>query len=177
MSSRSFWLLSLKTLGMWLMINLLISLPGMIYNLIDLLTTRTSSADVTLEIAYSVFVFVIYFLIFQFLILRSHRTIEFLKLDKTYEGIRINLKMSYNKLLRIIIILIGGALLVKVIPDLVENIYLFNKGNLLFSQSPNTMNIIIYSALTIISLLLMTNSNIVRRYITRKQKIRNPIIG
>jgi hypothetical protein len=87
MSSRNFWLICLKTLGMWLIINLFISLPNMIYNLIALFTTPDSGMNVTIGISNAVFVSVIYFLIFQFLILRSHRTIDFLKLDKAFEGI------------------------------------------------------------------------------------------
>lgn len=177
MSSRSFWLLSLKTLGMWLIINLLISLPGMIYNLINLFTTPTSGLDVTIEIAYSVFVFVIYMLVFRFLIVRSYRTIDFFKLEKAFEGIRINLKITYNKLLKIVIVLIGGALLIKVIPYLVENIYLLINGDLASSQSQALMNIIIYSTLALISLLIMTNSNVVRHYINKKQRNRKHLVG
>jgi len=177
MSSRAFWLLSLKTLGMWLIINLLVSLPGMIYNLIDLLTNSTSGVDVTIEFAYFTFVFVIYILIFQFLILRSHRTIDFLKLNKAFEGIRINLKITYNKLLKIVIVLIGAALLIKVIPSLVENIYLLIKGDLVFSQGPAMVNTIIYSTLALISLLIMTNSNLVGHYINKKQRNRKQVAG
>lgn len=171
MSSRNFWLICLKTLGMWLIINLFISLPNMIYNLIALFTTPDSGMNVTIGISNAVFVSVIYFLIFQFLILRSHRTIDFLKLDKAFEGIRVNLAIPYNRLLKIVILLIGGALLVNSIPNLVENIYLYLEDDLLFSQSLKTINIIIYSTLTIISLLIMTNTNVVRRYITKKQAV------
>ena len=177
MSSRAFWLLCLKTLGMWLIINLFISIPGMIYNLINLLTTPASGVDVTIEIAYFIFVFVIYFLIFQFLILRSYRIIDFFKLDKAFEGIRINLAVPYNKLLKIVIVLIGGALLIKSIPNLVENIYLFLEGDSLISQGPKMINIIIYSTLAVISLLIMTNRNVVWRYINKKQKSRKQAIG
>lgn len=169
MSLRNFWLICFKTLGMWLIINLFISLPNMIYNLITLFTTPASNMNVTIGIANAFFVCVIYFLIFQFLILRSHQTIDFLKLDKVFEGIRIHLAISYEKLLKIVIILIGGALLIDAIPNLVENIYWFTEDDILFSQSVKTINIIIYSAFTIISLLIMTNTNMVSRYITKKQ--------
>lgn len=171
MSSRNFWLLSLKTLGMWLIINLFISLPGMIYNLIAFFTVPASGMDITIRIANAVFVLVIYFLIFQFLILRSHRTIDFLKLDKAFEGIRINLAIPYNKVLKIVIVLIGGALLIDAIPNLTENIYLFIEDDLFLSQDVKTINIIVYSILAVISILIMTNSNLVRSYITKKQAV------
>lgn len=171
MSLRNFWLICLKTLGMWLIINLFISLPNMIYNLITLLTTPASGMNVAIGIANAVFVCIIYFLIFQFLILRSHRTIDFLKLDKVFEGIRIHLSIPYEKLLKLVIILIGGTLLIDAISNLVENIYWFSEDNILFSQGLKTTNIIIYSTLTIISLLIMTNTKVVRRYITKKQAV------
>ena len=169
---RNFWLICLKTLGMWLIINLFISLPNMIYNLITLFTTPASGMNVTIGIANAVFVSVIYFFIFQFLILRSHQTIDFLKLDKVFEGIRIHLAIPYEKLLKIVIILIGGALLIDAIPNLVENIYWFTEDDILFSQSLKKINIIIYSTMAFISLLIMTNSTIVRNYITKKQAVR-----
>ena len=171
MSLRNFWLICLKTLGMWLIINLFISLPNMIYNLITLLTTPDSGMNITIGIANTVFVCVIYFLIFQFLILRSHQTIDFLKLDKVFEGIRVHLSIPYEKLLKIVIILIGGTLLIDAIPNLVENIYWFTEDDILFSQGLKTTNIIIYSTLTIISILIMTNTKVVRRYITKKQAV------
>lgn len=169
MSMRNFWLICLKTLGMWLIINLFISLPNMIYNLITLFTTPDSGMNVTIGITNAVFVSVIYLLIFQFLILRSHQTIDFLKLDKVFEGIRIHLAIPYEKLLKIVIILIGGVLLIDAIPNLVENIYSFIDDDPFFGQTLKTINIVIYSTLTIMSLLIMTNPNMVRRYITKKQ--------
>lgn len=169
MSSRNFWLICLKTLGMWLIINLFISLPNMIYNLIALFTTPDSGMNVTIGISNAVFVSVIYFLIFQFLILRSHQTIDFLKLDKVFEGMLIHLAIPYDKLLKMVILLIGGALLINAIPNLIENIYLYTEDDILFGQGQKTINIIIYSTLTLISLLIMTNTNVVRRYITKKQ--------
>ena len=171
MSMRNFWLICLKTLGMWLIINLFISLPNMIYNLITLFTTPDSGMNVTIGITNAVFVSVIYLLIFQFLILRSHQTIDFLKLDKVFEGIRIHLAIPYEKLLKIVIILIGAVLLIDAIPNLVENIYSFIDDDPFFGQTLKTINIVIYSTLTIMSLLIMTNPNMIRRYITKKQVV------
>ena len=168
---RNFWLICLKTLGMWLIINLFISLPNMIYNLITLFTTPDSGMNVTIGITNAVFVSVIYLLIFQFLILRSHQTIDFLKLDKVFEGIRIHLAIPYEKLLKIVIILIGAVLLIDAIPNLVENIYSFIDDDPFFGQTLKTINIVIYSTLTIMSLLIMTNPNMIRRYITKKQVV------
>lgn len=171
MSLRNFWLICLKTLGMWLIINLFISLPNMIYNLITLFTTPVSGMNITIGVANAVFVCISYFLIFQFLILRSHRTIDFLKLDKVFEGMLIHLSIPYEKLLKMVILLIGGTLLTNAIPNLVENIYSYTEDDILFGQGQKTINIIIYSALTLISLLIMTNTNVVRRYITKKQAV------
>lgn len=170
MKTRTFWHLALKTLGMWLIINGIISLPGVINGVLDLLTNPFSQAYFAVEIAYSIFVITFYFLILQFLVLRSQWTIDFLKLEKGFEKIRINLTIPYNKLLKIIIILIGGILFAKAIPKLAENLYAFFSGDLLVDQSQNTTHLIIYSAQVIISFLIMTNSGLVQRYINRKNR-------
>jgi hypothetical protein len=153
---------------MWLIINGLISLPGLIKSVSDILESPFSLTGITIEIAYLTLVIVFYVLIFQFLILKSHRTVDFFKLEKRFEHTQINLTMSYRKLLKISIILIGGILFARAIPNLVENLYSFIKEDLLFSQSNKTINTIIYSTQAVLSFLLMTNSGIVQRYINKK---------
>ena len=125
MKTRTLWTLVLKTLGMWLIINGLISLPAIIYSVSDILTNPFSLTTITIEIAYLTLLIIFYFLIFQFLILKSKWTIDFLKLEKGFEGTRINITTPHKKLLKIIIILIGGVLFARAIPNLIENLYLF----------------------------------------------------
>lgn len=168
MTTRILWSLVLKTLGMWLIINGLISLPGIIYGISNILTSPFSLTSITIEIAYLTLITVFYFLIFQFLILKSKWTVDFLQLEKGFEETRINLTISYSKLLKIIIILIGGVLFARAIPNLVENLYSFITDDVLLSQSPKTINMIIHSMQVIISFLIMTNSDLVQRYINKK---------
>jgi hypothetical protein len=168
MTTRTLWYLILKTLGMWLIITGLISLPALITSVSDILTKPFSLTTMSIEIAYLTLVSIFYFLIFQFMILRSHRTIDFLKLEKRFEHTRIELTTPYSKLLKIIIILIGGILFLKAVPNLIEQVYLFVTEDLFFSQSQQTINTIVYSTQAVISFLIMTNSGMVQRYINKK---------
>lgn len=168
MSVRTLWFLILKTIGMWLIINCLISLPAMARGVSDLLANPLSLSAITIEIAYLILIVISYFLIFRLLIMKPDWTINFFKLEKGFEKIRINLTLPYNKLLKIAIILIGGVLFARTIPNLVESLYLLISGDLLFSQDPKNFQLIIYSTQVIIGLLIMTNSNLVQRYINRK---------
>ncbi|TSJ48023.1 hypothetical protein [Fluviicola chungangensis] len=161
MKMRTFWHLALKTLGMWLIINSIISLPVTIHSVLAVLTDSFSWRYVIVETAYLTSLLVFYFLILQFLILKSQRTVDFLKLEKGFEEIRINFTISYDKLLKIVIILIGGILFLKAVPKLVESLYLFDQGS-------KTIDIVIYSSQAFISFLIMTNSNFVRRYISKE---------
>ena len=168
MTTRILWSLILKALGMWLIINGLISLPGIIHSVSDVLTNPFSLTTLTIEISYLTLVSVFYFLIFQFMILKSHVTIDFMKLERGFENTRFDLTISHRKLLKIIIILIGGVLFARAIPNLIDNFYSFITEDLLLSQSQKTTNMIIYSFQVIISFLIMTNSDLVQRYINKK---------
>ncbi|MDF3025960.1 MAG: hypothetical protein K0S23_267 [Fluviicola sp.] len=163
---------------MWLIITGLISLPSLIRSVSDILAKPFSLATLTIEIAYLTLISTFYFLIFQFMILKSHRTIDFLKLEKRFEHARIELAIPYSKSLKTIIILIGGILFLKAVPNLIEYIYSFSTEDLFFSQSQKTINMIVYSTQAVISFLIMTNSGIVQRYINKKsgetEQLRTP---
>ncbi len=168
MTIRTFWHLILKTLGLWLFINGLISLPGLIYAVIESFSNGYSQSFAFVEFSYLILAITFYILVLQFLILRSQWTIDLLKLERGIEQTQIDLTIPFSKLLRIVIILIGGILFIKAIPKLVELVYLFIKGELMFSESPYTVNIIINAAQAVLGFLIMTNSDIVQRYINKK---------
>lgn len=168
MTIRTFWHLILKTIGIWLFIHGLLSLPWMIYTVLEVWSNGYSKSFAAVEVAYLILAIAFYILILQFLILKSQWTIDALKLEKGFEETRIDLTIPYSKLLRIVIIIIGGIVFVKAVPNLIENVYLFITGDLLFRQSPRTLSIIVYSAQAILGFLIMTNSDIVQRYINKK---------
>lgn len=168
MTIRTFWHLILKTIGIWLFIQGLLSLPMMIYTVIHVLGDPFSSSISGVEIIYVIFAIAFYLLILQFLILKSQWTIDFLKLEKGFEETRLDLTIPYSKLLRIVIILIGGIVFIGAIPSLVEDLYLFITGNLPFSQSPKALSLIVGAAQAIVGFLVMNNSDVVQRYINKK---------
>jgi hypothetical protein len=168
MTIRTFWHLILKTLGIWLFINGLLSLPVMIYTVLNVFSNSYSNSFALGEISYFVLAIAFYLLIFQFLILKSQWTIDLLKLERGFEDTRIDLTIPFSKLLRIVIILIGGIIFIQAIPYLVENLYLFITGNLPFNQSFTTLKLIIHSAQAIVGFLIMNNSDLVQRYINKK---------
>ncbi|AEA45803.1 hypothetical protein [Fluviicola taffensis] len=167
MTIRTFWHLILKTLGIWLFINGMLSLPTLIYAVTAGLRGGYSSFE-SMEIAYFILAITFYLLVLQFLILKSQWTIDFLKLEKGFEETHIDLTLPYNKLLRIVIIIIGGILFIRAIPSLIEDLYLFITGNLPFSQSPKAISLIVGAAQAIVGFLVMNNSDIVQRYINKK---------
>lgn len=167
MTIRTFWHLILKTIGIWLFITGVLSLPTLIYAVIVGLRGSYSSFEM-IEIAYFILTIAFYLLVLQFLILKSQWTIDALRLEKGFEETRIDLTIPYSKLLRIVIILIGGILFIRAIPSLIEDLYLFITGNISFSQSPKALSLIVGSAQAIVGFLVMNNSDIVQRYINKK---------
>ena len=168
MAIRTFWLLLLKTIGIWLFIDGLISLPGMIYTVIDVMANPFSRSFAAVELAYLILAIAFNVLILQFLILKSQWTIDALKLEKGFEETRIDITLPYNKVLRIIIILIGSIVFVTAIPNLLENLYSFLTEDRQFKDSPRAAPLIKGIVQSIVGFLMMTNSDIVQRYINKK---------
>lgn len=170
MTIRTFWHLIIKSMGIWIVIHGIMSLPGMITQF--LVTYNTAYLSKTEFIFTELFYFVVpilfYLLVLRFLVLKTQGIINLLKLEKGFEETRIDMALPFNKVLRIIIILMGGFLFVSAIPVLIETIYSFLKEDRIFSDSPRSLAIITNAVQTIVGFLIMTNSDIVLRYINKK---------
>lgn len=170
MTIRTFWHLIIKTIGIWIVIHGIMSLPGLITT--ALVAYQSPYADspvfIGIEVLYFIIPILFYLLVLRFLVLKTQNIINLLKLEKGMEEARIDIKLPYNKVLRIIIILIGGMLLVTAIPNLVENLYSFITENLPFNASPRANSLIVCIFQSITGFLVMTNSDIIQRYIYKK---------
>lgn len=62
----------------------------------------------------------------------------------------------------------GGFLFISAIPILIETIYSFLKEDRIFTDSPRSLAIITNAVQAIVGFLIMTNSDIVQRYINKK---------
>jgi len=172
MTIRTFWHLIIKTIGIWIVIHGIMSVPGLIIS--ALVAYQDPSADspvfLGIEALYFIIPVLFYLLILRFLVLKTQNIIDLLKLEKGFEETRIDITLPYNKVMRIVVILIGGIVLVTAIPNLVENLYSFITEDRPFNASPRATSLIVGIIQSIVGFLVMTNSDVVQRYINRKSR-------
>ncbi|MDF3025959.1 MAG: hypothetical protein K0S23_266 [Fluviicola sp.] len=169
MSIRSFWLLIIKTIGIWIVIRGIISLPEIVINFLVAYNAPYSTSEVIFfQVLFLIVPILFYLLVLRFLILKTQSIIDLLKLERGFEETRIDITLPYNKVLRIIIILIGGIIFITAIPNLFENLYSFITEDRPFNESPMATSLIVGIVQSIIGFLIMTNSDIVQRYINKK---------
>jgi hypothetical protein len=169
MTIRTFWHLIIKTIGIWIFIHGVMSLPEMVMNLIMVYNAPYGSSEVIFfQGLFLVVPILFYLLVLRFLVLKTQGIINLLKLEKGFEETRIDISLPYDKVLRIIIILIGGIVFITAIPSLAENLYLFVTEDRPFKYSPRATILIVGVIQSITGFLVMTNSDVVQRYINRK---------
>ena len=156
-------------MGIWIVIHGIMSLPELVMDFLTIYNAPYGTSEViAFQILFLVVPIIFYLFVLQFLVLKSQSVIDLLKLEKGFEETRIDISLPYNKILRIIIILIGGILLVTAIPNLFENLYTYLTENLPLNASPRATSLIVGIFQSITGFLIMTNSDIVQRYINKK---------
>lgn len=146
------------------------SLPEMITTfLVAYESPYASSVEfIATEALFFIIPILFYLLVLRFAVLKTQGIIDLLKLEKGFEETRIDITLPFQKVLRIIIILMGGFLFISAIPILIETIYSFLKEDRIFTDSPRSLAIITNAVQAIVGFLIMTNSDIVQRYINKK---------
>lgn len=170
MAIRTFWHLIIKTIGIWIFIQGLLSLPGLVMNLLVAYESPYNNATgfILTEVLMFVVPVAFYIFVLRYLVLKTQSIINLLRLEKGMEEMKIDISLPFDKILHIIIILIGGFIFVLAIPSLIKAFYLFINEELAFRESPRTLDIISNSVQAIIGFLIMNNSDIVQRYINKK---------
>ena len=169
MTIRTFWTLFLKILGIWLILSGLTVIPQFISawaffgdNLQD---NFIASVYITAILLITIG---IYFVIMKLFIFNSSWLINKLKLDTGYQEDKLDLNIKLNTVLSIATIVIGGLILVDALPMLCKEIFTFIQRKTVFRQDPEFSWIIFYSIKVFVGYILMTNSNLVTNYITKK---------
>lgn len=169
MTIRTFWHLIIKTIGIWIVIHGIMSLPELVIQFLVVYNAPYGTyAVIAFQLLFLVVPILFYILVLRFLVLKTQSIINVLKLEKGFEETRIDITLPYDKVLRIIIILIGGIVFITAIPSLVENLYSFITEDRPFNASPRATSLIVGVIQSISGFLIMTNSDIVQRYINRK---------
>ena len=169
MTIRTFWHLIIKSMGIWIVIHGIMSLPELVMDFLTVYNAPYGTSEViAFQILFLIVPIIFYLFVLRFLVLKSQIVIDLLRLEKGFTDTKIDISLPYDKVLRVIIILIGGILLVTAIPNLFENLYSFLTENLPFNASPRSTSLIVGILQSISGFLIMTNSDTVQGYIKKK---------
>ena len=164
MTVRTFWTFFIKILGIFLI------LDG--YSIISQsLAIVSITGFVDLGELFGVFIAVLvllcYFILIRATLLKTDWIIDKLHLDKGFDQEKFNLQISLTTMLRIAVIIIGGLILIRSIPDLGRHIILWMQSKHESTKYSN-LNWIVYLLIKgSLGFLLLKNSRWVVKTISR----------
>jgi hypothetical protein len=169
MTIRTFWILFLKILGIWLILSGFSIIPQFIGAFIFF---GNDPADNTYGIIYIIILMLLtlglYFIVLRLFVFKTNWLIDKLKLDKEIPEETIDLNLKLRTLLTIATIVIGGLIFVDGFPMLCKQFFSFIQKKEVLREDPEFSWIIFYSVKTLIGYLLMTNSKNVIEYFNKK---------
>jgi len=162
MTIKTFWLIFIKVLGLWLVFDTAMAS-------IQFFTTLIYMDDFGSMVAAIIGLLVFFYIIRMFLF-RTEWLIEILRLEKGFSEDKIEFNTDQTNALNVAILVIGGLVLIDSIPQLCKEAFSFYQDSNIFRNNPSTGYLIFYLLKSIIGYLLMTNSRFVADFIFKKSK-------
>lgn len=170
MSIRTFWILLLKILGIWLILGSLTVIPQF-FSAFSFFSNNQNDniTGVIVVIALLLLTIGIYLLILKLFVFNSNWIIDKLKLDKGFQDETIDLNIKLKTVLTIATIVIGGLMFIDAFPMFCKEIFISFQQKTVFREEANFSWIIFYFVKTLIGYLLMTNSKSVIEFIDKQR--------
>ena len=169
MEIKTFWNIVLKGIGLWLFMNCLYIFPQIAS---ILLTSQIGIGWNTFipELLFGIFALIAYLFISSLFLFKSSLIVTILKLEKHFAENRIDINVSQNTVLKIIIILFGGLTLINSFPNLIRETFQFLQQKELFKNYRDTSWLIFHSINSLIGYLLITNSSGIANFIDKQKE-------
>jgi hypothetical protein len=167
MTIRNFWRIFLKAMGIWIIISSItvginyISAFASVYNDWD----STTLAGL---LFLSIFSIGIFYLVILFFLFKTEWLIDRLKLDKGFENEKIDIAISSQTFIAVVIALFGGIYLADALPDLCKSLISFYQQEYIFRQSPGAGKILFYFVQSVTGYVLLTNSKFLSKTLIKK---------
>lgn len=169
MEIRTFWKIVIKGIGLWFLIDTLYIIPQLASSL-SVFDHDIDWGYSFLILGFNLVVFFIYILIVRFFLFHSEWIIDKLKLDKNFSQEKIDIAISAETVMRIIIIITGALVFIDGFPNLIREMYQFFQQKELIRNYPETSWLLFYLLKTLAGWLIMTNSELIGRYISKESK-------
>ena len=168
MSIKTFWLIVLKGIGLWLFVQCIYLIPNMIS--LFLIPQIDGWDDRIPTFIFSLTGIIVYVILANFFLFRPHVLILKLKLENSFAEDNLNINISKEAVLKIIVILIGALTFIDSFPNLVRDLFDFFRQKELLRTYPNLTWLVFHFLLSIIGYLFMTNSKIIVLYLVKQSE-------
>ncbi|UEG49035.1 hypothetical protein LK994_10370 [Ferruginibacter lapsinanis] len=173
MAIRNFWRLFLKMLGIWIVISS-ISIALNYISTIASYYNSITNGEILPVLFLLIFSAGILFLIIRYFLFRTEWIIDRFKLDKGFNDEKIDIAISNQTFMAIVISVIGGISFIEAIPSLCKALFNFYQQDYVFRQSPGTASIIFYLVQAVIGLILFSNGVFFSKLLIRKTEEETP---
>ena len=171
MTIKSFWTIIIKILGIWLILSSLTVISQFISFLQFFGSSNNDNLfSLALPLIFILLTLLLYLLIIRLFVFKTDWIIDKLRLEKGFKEDRIDLNINHTTVLTIATIIIGGLIFVESFPQLCRQIFVFLQEDKMFRESKTSAWIIFQLVKTIIGYLLMTNSQVVVKFMDKEKK-------
>lgn len=171
MAIRTFWIIVIKILGLWLIFGFLEVFSQVVATMSYLFISDISDKEsIWTSLIISISILLVYLFIIGFFVFKSSWIVDKLKLDKNSgsEVVQIDLKIS--TIVTIAVIIIGGVFFINGFSLFCKSLFDFFQEKKIHNNNPTTNWIIFNSIKALLGYLLMTNSKVVVNYIMKQSK-------
>jgi hypothetical protein len=172
MTPRSFWIILIRILGIWFVLDSLEIIYGYL-SYIPLFSDITPISAILTALGITSLVFIFFFLILYLCIFRTNWIIDKLKLDKGFTEEKFELNMHRSSIYAISIIIIGGLILIRSFPQLCRQLILYFQQSSLprdYSSNPTWSYILLNLIQTIIGVYLITSNRTIVNFIENQKR-------
>lgn len=167
MTVRNFWIIFIKILGIWLVLDSLVVIPqyfsSVIYNI-----SSGNGEELVYTMALLTIGLLFYLFIIRLFILKTGWLISKLQLEKDFNEEKIELNIPRETVLKIACIVIGGLILVDEIPEFCRELFSFFQRKSILFEDQETKFIIFHLVSILIGYLLMTKFSSIVSFIEKK---------
>jgi len=170
MSPKSFFMIVVRIVGIFLFMNVLTGLP-MTISLLSTVGVYREGFAITPLIVFIILMAIFLSLIVYYLLIKPEKLIEYFDLDKRFEEEKFELNFSRTVILKISIIIIGGITLFNQVPKFLQELFVFwRQKNILWQEDPETSNLIFSIVIIVSSYFLIYYNEKIVQYIEKKSE-------
>jgi hypothetical protein len=171
MTPRSLFIILVRVIGLFLLIDILRVIPATLKTFSLLVTSDLLIACIS--ILFSLAILWIYYLVVKYALFKSEKLVEKFSLDKNFTEEKFDLTIEHSSIIKLAVIFIGGNLIIQYFVPMLLELYEFiqrQSQNLYYAETStsNNMGLIQDVMMVLIGYFMVGNSRSIASYIETK---------